>query len=109
MDKKVYHKLVRDRIPQIIRDGGSAYEIRTLGDGEYLQALETKLAEELAEYRESGQLEELADLLEVMMALVKTKGSSWEALEEIRLDKYARRGGFEDRLLLISVTPKDHS
>lgn len=104
MDKIMYHKLVRDRIPQIIRAGGNDCETRRLEDGEYLQALEEKLTEELSEYRESGQLEELADLLEVMMALVKAKGSTWQDLEQIRLDKHAKRGGFAEKLLLISVT-----
>ena len=104
MDKILYDKLVRDQIPQIIRAGGNDCEIRVLEEEEYRQRLEQKLSEELSEYLQSGQLEELADLLEVMMALVKAKGSSWQELEDIRQDKFAQRGGFEKRLLLQSVT-----
>ena len=107
MAKQMYDKLVRDRIPQIIRAAGNSCQVQVLEDAQYLCHLEEKLKEELSEYLESGQLEELADLLEVMMALVKAKGSSWRELEQIRLDKIAERGGFEGKLLLTSVTRKD--
>lgn len=108
MAKQVYDKLVRDQIPQIIRTNGNSCEIRVLEDREYQKRLEEKLKEELSEYLESGQLEELADLLEVMMALVKAKGSSWQALEQIRTDKLAKRGGFEKKLLLTFVTLEEN-
>ena len=108
MAKQVYDKLVRDQIPQIICANGNSCEIRVLEDQEYQKRLEEKLKEELSEYLESGQLEELADLLEVMMALVKAKGSSWQALEQIRTDKLAKRGGFEKKLLLTSVTREEN-
>ena len=108
MAKQVYDKLVRDQIPQIICANGNSCEIRVLEDREYQKRLEEKLKEELSEYLESGQLEELADLLEVMMALVKAKGSSWQALEQIRTDKLAKRGGFEKKLLLTSVTLEEN-
>ena len=108
MAKQVYDKLVRDQIPQIICANGNSCEIRVLEDREYQKRLEEKLKEELSEYLESGQLEELADLLEVMMALVKAKGSSWQALEQIRTDKLAKRGGFEKKLLLTSVTREEN-
>lgn len=108
MAKQVYDKLVRDLIPQIIRTNGNSCEIRVLEDREYQKRLEEKLKEELSEYLESGQLEELADLLEVMMALVKAMGSSWQALEQIRTDKLAKRGGFEKKLLLTSVTLEEN-
>lgn len=107
MKTVVYQKLVRDKIPEIIRGGGNECRTRILGDAEYLACLEQKLSEELQEYLQSGQLEELADLLEVMMALTKAKGSSWEALEEIRGKKEEKRGGFREKILLESVTEKD--
>ena len=62
--------------------------------------MDEKLSEELAEYQESKSLEELADLLEVMAAVVKARGYSWEELERIRARKREKRGGFEDRILL---------
>ena len=55
-----------------------------LPDDRYLQMLDAKLNEELAEYRESKSLEELADPLEVMRAVVKTRGWTWEQLEQVR-------------------------
>lgn len=104
-----YDKLVRDKIPQIIGSSGDHCETQVLEDGEYLRRLEEKLSEELTEYLQSGELEELADLLEVMMALVKAKGRTWQELEAISMDKHTRRGGFEEKLLLKSVTRKNEN
>lgn len=67
----------------------------------YLQKLDEKLSEELAEYQESKSLEELADLLEVMAAVVKARGCTWEELERIRTRKREKRGGFEEWILLV--------
>ena len=66
MPIKTYHKLVRDRIPEIIESDGKTCVCETLSDEEYIRLLDEKLNEELAEYQESKSLEELADLLEVM-------------------------------------------
>ena len=71
---KVYNKLVRDKIPEIISaDNGSICKTRIMDDKEYLKALDAKLQEELCEYLESGSIEELADLEEVIRAVLKTK------------------------------------
>ena len=59
--------------------------------------------EELAEYQESKSLEELADLLEVMRAVVNARGWTLEELERVRADKAAKRGGFEKKILLKEV------
>ena len=98
-----YHKLVRDKIPQIIEasDKHCAYSI--LNDDEYIALLDQKLTEELNEYQESKSMEELADLLEVMIAVAKVRGSSIEEVEIIRLKKAAERGGFDKRILLEEV------
>lgn len=100
---KHYHKLVRDRIPEIIEAGGKTCATEILSDGEYLRLLDEKLNEELAEYQESKSLEELADLLEVMRAMIHARGVSWEELENLRQEKKARRGGFEKKILLLEV------
>ena len=71
MPTKAYYKLVRDRIPEIIEADGKKYVCEKLSDEDYLSLLDQKLNEELAEYQESKSLEELADLLEVMQAVVK--------------------------------------
>lgn len=101
---KTYNKLVRDRIPAIIEATGAACETETLSDADYLRLLDAKLDEELAEYRRDRTVEELADLLEVIYACAAAKGCSREELETIRVLKAARRGGFEKRILLKTVT-----
>lgn len=96
-------KLVRDKIPEIIEKSGKTCKTRVLTWEEYLAALDEKLFEELAEYRESKALEELADLLEVMEATVKARGYTWQQLLELKEAKKAARGGFEDQLLLLEI------
>ena len=69
-----YNKLVRDKIPKIIEDSGKSATIRILSDSEYVNALETKLDEEVGEYHRDKSVEELADILEVIYALAATCG-----------------------------------
>ena len=78
MKTKIYNKLVRDRIPEIIETDGKTCITEILSDVQYLEMLDAKLNEELAKYQESKFLEELADLLEVMQAVVKARGWSLE-------------------------------
>lgn len=106
MKTKVYQKLVRDRIPEIIEADGKTCVTETLSDSRYLEMLDAKLAEELSEYQESKSLEELADLLEVMRAVVQARGWTWEQLEQVRHEKAAQRGGFEKKILLKEVIEK---
>lgn len=100
---KVYNKLVRDRIPEIIEEDGKRCVCETLPPERYIAMLDAKLNEELAEYQQSKSLEELADLLEVMGAVVKARGFTWEELTAIRKKKLEARGGFEKRILLKEV------
>jgi len=104
MKKLIYHKLVRDKIPEIIEQDGKTCSYSILSDGDYLEMLDEKLNEELAEYQESKSMEELADLLEVMRAVALARGSSIETVEGIRRMKAEQRGGFEKKLLLEEVT-----
>lgn len=99
----LYNKLVRDRIPEIIEMSGRTCTIEYLSDEDYLHMLETKLDEELAEYHQDQSIEELADLLEVIRAVVIARGSSLEELERIRAEKARKRGGFEKKILLKEV------
>ena len=98
-----YDKLVRDRIPEIIERDGKECVCSVMNDEEYLAALDEKLNEELKEYQESKSMEELADLLEVIRAVAKARGSSIEEVEKIREEKAQKRGGFEKRILLEEV------
>ncbi|MBD5151824.1 MAG: nucleoside triphosphate pyrophosphohydrolase [Oscillibacter sp.] len=106
MKNRVYNKLVRDRIPEIIEADGKTCITEILSDTQYLEMLDAKLNEELAEYQESKSLGELADLLEVMQAVVEARGWSWEQLEQVRQEKAAQRGRFEKKILLKEVTEK---
>ena len=106
MATKIYNKLVRDRIPEIIEADGNICVTEVFPDDRYLQMLDAKLDEELAEYQESKSLEELADLLEVMRAVVKARGWTWKQLEQVRQEKAAKRGGFEQKILLKEVIEK---
>lgn len=104
-----FYKLVRDRIPEIIEAGGKTCVCEILSDEDYTSLLDQKLNEELAEYQESKSLEELADLLEVMQAVVKARGWTLKELEQVRADKAAKRGGFEKKVLLKEVREKEPS
>ena len=106
---QTYHKLVRDRIPEIIENDGKKCVCETLSDEDYISLLDQKLNEELAEYQESKSLEELADLLEVVQAVVKARGWTLEELEQVRADKAVKRGGFERKILLKEVREKEPS
>lgn len=100
---KIYNKLVRDRIPEIIGGQNVACTFKVMTDEEYLAALDAKLDEELAEYRESGNLEELADLMEVIYAIAKANGRERIWLDDKIEDKAAERGRFDKKIMLLSV------
>ena len=101
--KITYNKLVRDLIPEIIEADGKSCTTRILSDEEYIQYVDAKLDEELAEYHKDGSIEELADLLEVIRAAAVARGSSIDEVEAIRARKAEKRGGFEKRIFLIEV------
>ena len=91
-------KLVRDKIPEIIEASGATPLTRILETEEYLACLETKLDEEVSEYHESKQVEELADILEVVYALAEAQGCSRKQLLAVYEKKNAARGGFAKRI-----------
>ena len=98
-----YHKLVRDRIPEIIAASGKTCKTEILTDAEYLRMVDSKLDEELAEYHKDQNIEELADLMEVIRACAVARGYTIEQLERVRAEKAAKRGGFEKKILLKEV------
>ena len=98
-----FNKLVRDRIPEIIMAKGDECTIRTLSDEEYLKMIDEKLDEELAEYHADQNIEELADLLEVIRAAAIARGYTLDELEAVRAAKAEKRGGFEKKILLIET------
>ncbi|MGW2077122.1 pyrophosphohydrolase domain-containing protein [Streptomyces sp. NPDC001939] len=103
MNRKGQHsKLVRDRIPQIIREDGAEPVTYVAGPEEYRNRLRDKLGEEVAEFLEADDSkapEELADVLEVVHALAADLGVDAGQLERIREVKASERGGFAERIV----------
>ena len=91
-------KLVRDKIPEIIIADGKKPITRILDNEEYLQELDKKLNEEIAEYQADKSIEEIADVLEVLFAICEARGHSIGNLMEVRNSKREKRGGFEKRI-----------
>ena len=104
--EKNYNKLVRDNIPEIIERSGNKCKFEILSDDDYIKMLDAKLDEELAEYHSDQNLEELADLLEVIYAVTKARGFSLDELESLRKEKAEKRGGFERKFLLVKTFEK---
>jgi predicted house-cleaning noncanonical NTP pyrophosphatase (MazG superfamily) len=93
-------KLIRNRIPEIIREKGGRPVTRLADDKEYWEVLKAKLKEEVEEFVVSESPEELADILEVIEAIVTYRHLDQKALEKLRLAKKKTRGGFTKRLIL---------
>lgn len=102
----VYNKLVRDKIPEIIKQNGGEYKCRILDDAEYIEMIDKKLDEELSEYHKDQNIEELADLLEVIYAAAEARGYTVAELEAVRVKKAQKRGAFKDKILLIESTDR---
>lgn len=104
-----YNKLVRDKIPDLIVGRGGKPVTRILDADAYRWELRRKLQEEVAEFGASGEVEELADVLEVVYALAAAEGVSQFQLEEKRKRKRRERGGFDRRILLIETVSDSRS
>lgn len=100
---KKYNKLVRDRIPEIIKKKGQIPVTRILDENEYVEGLIDKLCEEVDEFDEDRNAEELADIIEVLMALASALGISQQDLKKVRSKKAVARGSFKKRILLERV------
>src|SRR3989338_4854227 len=110
---KIFRKLIRDRISDIIAADGGKAVTRVLDEAEYRSALENKLLEEVQEMRQAplpgaaGQgahkAEEIADIYEVLDAIIVAHGFSASDIQVLKAKKRAERGGFEKRLFLESV------
>ena len=96
-----YNKAIRDKIPEIIAESGKKYNLKHLDDTSFLAELEKKLTEEVNEYSESKDVEELADLLEVIYRISELRGVNSDELDKIRKDKAEKRGKFDSNLFLI--------
>jgi predicted house-cleaning noncanonical NTP pyrophosphatase (MazG superfamily) len=109
MDK--YPKLVRDRIPAIIKEKtGTEPECKTLTDDkEFLDSLLQKMVEESLELQnsatENNLEEELADILELIQAILKLRNRTMEDIMVIQAEKRGKRGGFDKRILMLKESP----
>ena len=100
---KPINKLVRDNIPAICEKSGQIPKTKTLDDREYALELHRKLKEETAEYLSSCEIEELADIIEVIEALAENQGASLEEVMRIKQTKQNKNGAFRNKVFLISV------
>ena len=98
---RIYNKLVRDKIPDIIKSKGEDCKFEVLNDEDYKDFLDKKLNEEVAEYQSSKSLSELADIIEVVYTIAKTRGFTQEQMEELRILKKKSKGDYSKGILLI--------
>ena len=98
-----HNKAIRDKIPEIIQKDGYSCNVKTLSDEAFLVEIEKKLSEEVIEYQNNKNPEELADVLEVIYRIAKLKGISKEDLEKIREKKATERGYFKKNLFLMDT------
>ena len=97
------NKLVRDKIPALLRHKGEKFAMHRCQDTEYAQRLCDKLQEEVSEYLQDNCVEELADILEVIQALAEFKFGGIEKVEHVRKKKEAERGGFYDKIVIDKI------
>lgn len=100
---KTYDKLIRDKIPQIIEKDGRTCETIKVSREEHYQRLKEKLMEEVTEFIQDENIEELADIYEVIAALSEFVGKGEEELMEVRNKKREERGGFREGIVLKST------
>jgi predicted house-cleaning noncanonical NTP pyrophosphatase (MazG superfamily) len=96
----IYNKLVRDKIPDIIKKHGDSCLTHIADDQEYEQSLKAKLQEEVKEFLEDISQEEMADILEVLYAFADLKKFDKQTVEKLRQDKATKRGAFKKRIIL---------
>lgn len=108
--ERVYNKLVRDRIPDIIMSKGETPVTRVLSESEYKEELEKKLLEEYKEVIEatgSDRVEELADMIEVIRALANLENTTIEDIIKVADEKNNKRGAFNDKIFLEKVVEEE--
>lgn len=102
----MYKKLVRDKIPEIIKSNGRNPVINILSDKDYKIELEKKLIEECNEVLASNgadRIEELADVLEVIISLARLENKNLNDVISVCDCKRLERGGFSNKIYLENV------
>ncbi|MFX1520901.1 MAG: phosphoribosyl-ATP pyrophosphohydrolase [Promethearchaeota archaeon] len=107
MTRTYYNKLVRDKIPDIIRQQGNHPECHIANNKvEYCHALREKILEEAIEFKESQDINELIDVLEAIYCLIEAEKLNFTKIEELRKKKNVERGSFKKRIILEYVEKK---
>ena len=102
----LYNKLIRDKIPEIIENAGKQYEIHQADEQEYIEKLLLKVEEELAEFKEEPSIEEMADLFEVLDAVIDYYDFDKQEIKNYQEKKREEHGGFKKQLILDKVIKK---
>jgi len=95
-----YNKLIRDKIPNKIEANGESCITHIANDNEYKEKLREKINEEVNEFLKDPCIEELSDILEVVYTIADFEFGGKDKLEQARVEKAEKRGGFEKRLIL---------
>ena len=109
MEHNVYNQLVKDNVPKILKEKGSKPHIRTLNDNEYISELEISLDEYVARYTETGGMNELADIMELVYAIAKFKGYDQTKFNALVADRKKKYGGYDNRTYLLNVDEEDEN
>lgn len=98
-----YNKLIRDNNVKLMEDKGCKVRYETLDDKRYGEELDKKLKEEVNEYLADYNIEEMADVMEVIYAILDFRGLSMEEVDKIRIKKRERKGAFKKKIFLKTV------
>lgn len=98
-----YNKLIRDYNVKLMEDKGCKVSYEILDDERYGEELDKKLKEEVIEFLESYNIEEMADIMEVIYAIMDYRGITMDDVEKIRIEKRERKGAFKKRIFLKTV------